>query len=237
MRMKPVNLFLLCLFITSSVPADAAPVAPGESKLAVYSHGFKVGEITSSYSRRDEGGRELLLYASHTRISADLLVTSYSMEGDEEARIGSEGTRFYRKAWQENGVRHQVDGRLEGGTFRCVSTGAAADRHTFAIPRERYDFTTMDCPELRIKGEGDSMEIRLLDLESCEVVTRHYRWVRSERLTVNGFSDLYRVIEFRDRNRSGTRWILPDTLGVRIARQDGNSPSGSYTVRAVDPAR
>ena len=237
MGMKPVKLWLLCLFCVWASPAVAFPPAPGESRLAVYTHGFKVGEITSSYSRRDEGGRELLLYTSHTRVNADLLVTSYSLEGDEEARIGSEGTRFYRKAWQENGVRHQVDGKLEGGIFRCVSTGVAAGQRTVTIPRERYDFTTMDCPELRIKGEGESLEIRLLDLESCEVVSRHYRWVRSERFTVNGLSDLYRVIEFRDRNRSGTRWILPDTLGVRIARQDGNSSSGSYTVRAVDSAR
>ena len=71
----------------------------------------------------------------------------------------------------------------------------------------------MDCPELRIKKEGESLMVRLLDLETCEVVMRSYRWVKTERLTVNGVTDFFRVVEFRDRNKSGTRWILPSQWG------------------------
>ena len=230
-------LLLLFVMLLPASPITATPVVPYESRLAVYTHGFKVGEIISRYVRRDEGGHDVVYFTSHTRVNADLLVTAYTLEGDEDARIGPEGTLTYRKAWRENGALHQVDGRLEGGSFRCVSTGTGSDARTVIFPRESYDFTTMDCPELQIKGEGESLTVRLLDLETCEVVTRSYRWVRTERLAVNGVADLFRVIEFLDRNKSGTRWILPDAVGVRIARQDGKSRKGAYSVRAVNPAR
>ncbi len=174
---------------------------------------------------------------SHTRVNADLLVMSYTLEGEEEARIAPEGTVAYRKRWQENGKPHEVEGRLEGETFRCVAKGSDAGNHTVSIPRGSYDATTMDCPELRLKAEGERMTLRLLDLEACEVLPRTYRWVRSERAMVSRVNDLFRVIEFRDRNKSGTRWILPDSVGVRIARQDGESSKGSYSVRTENPVR
>lgn len=229
-------LFLFTMLLPPSL-CTATPIVPEESRFAVYTHGFKVGEIISRYTRQGEGGHDVVNFTSHTRINADILVTTYRLEGEEEARIGPEGTLSYRKAWQENGVRHLVDGRLEGRTFHCVNSVPERDARTVILPRESYDFTTMDCPELRIKGEGESLTVRLLDLETCEVVTRNYRWVRTERLTVDGVVDLFRVIEFQDRNKSGTRWILPAPVGVRIARQDGATRKGSYSVRAITVAR
>ncbi len=235
--MRPFRLPLLILILLQAPSAFAVSGFSNESQLAVYSHGFKVGEISSRYIRREEAGEELLLYTSHTRINAGFLVTSYTLEGDEEARIGPEGTRSYRKEWRENGERHLVDGVFDAGVFRCVSSGAGGTRRTFTFPRESYDFTTMDCPELRIRGEGELLTVRLLDLETCEVVTRSYRWVRTERLTVNGATELFRVVEFHDKNKGGTRWIAPDKVGVRIARQDGTSRKGGYSVRAMDHVR
>lgn len=228
---------LLSALLLIPAPGSATTAAPNDSRFAVYSHGIRIGEITSHYIRRDEDEHSVVFFASRTRISADFLVTSYSLEGDEEARVGSEGTLSYRKSWRENGVAHQVDGRVTGGGFSCARTTTGQEPRTVIVPREGYDFTTMDCPELRIMREGESLTVRLLDLESCEVVTRRYRWVRSERLTVNGASDFFRVVEFRDRHRSATRWILPATVGVRIARQEGTSAAGSYTVRAVGGTR
>jgi hypothetical protein len=235
--MKSIRLLLLVTMLMQTATVTATSGFSNESLLAVYSHGFKVGEISSRYIRREESGQELLLYTSHTSINADFLVTSYTLEGDEEALIAPQGTRSYHKEWRENGEQHLVDASFEGGVFRCVSSGSASGRRTFAFPRESYDVTTMDCPELRITAEGEGMMVRLLDLEACEVVTRSYRWIRTERLTIKGVTELFRVVEFRDRNKSGTRWIAPQTVGVRIARQDGMSRKGAYSVRAIDPAK
>ncbi len=234
--MNYFKLTLLVLLLSAS-SAFAVPGGSNEIRMVVSSHGFKVGEVVSRYSRGDEGGEGLIQYSSHTRINANFLLASYTLESDEEARIGPEGTRSYKKSWQENGLRQQVDARLDGGVLSCVATGSGNAARSFSFPRESYDFTIMDCPELRIPREGEGLTVRLLDLESCEVVTRSYRWVRSERLTVNGVTQLFRVVEFHDRNKTGTRWILPDSVGVKIARQDGKSGKGSYSVRAVDAAR
>ena len=166
-RVARIVLFLFVMFLPAS-PVIATPVVHNESRLAVYTHGFKVGEIISRYSRGDDGGHDMVRFTSHTRIN---------------------------------------------------------------------DFTTMDCPELRIKAEGESLTVRILDLELCEVVMRSYRWVKSERVTLNGVADHFRVVEFHDLNKAGTRWILPDMVGVRIARQDGKTRNGAYSVRAIDSAK
>lgn len=223
------------LLLATSATANSG--SANEIRMAVSTHGFNVGDIVSRYSRKDEGGQELLHYTSHTRINANFLVVSYALESDEEALIGPEGTRSYKKRWLENGLRHQVEAKIQGGAFSCVSTGSDNAVRTLNIPRDSYDYTIMDCPELHIPHEGDTLTVRLLDMETCEVVTRNYHWVRSERFKVNGVTDLYRVIDFRDRNKTGTRWILPDALGAKIARQDGTSAKGTYSVRAVDAGR
>ncbi|MCM2359955.1 MAG: hypothetical protein NDI77_17520 [Geobacteraceae bacterium] len=44
----------------------------------------------------------------------------------------------------------------------------------------------MECPEIAMKCEGDEMTLRLLDLETLSVVTRKYRWVKSEEIAVDG---------------------------------------------------
>ena len=62
-------LFLFVMLLhTSSV--TASPVVPDESRLAVYTHGFKVGEVISRYARQGEEGHDVVSFTSHTRINA-----------------------------------------------------------------------------------------------------------------------------------------------------------------------
>ena len=51
------------LSITTQIVTD-------ESRMAVYTHGFKVGEIISRYARQGEGGHDVVNFTSHTRINA-----------------------------------------------------------------------------------------------------------------------------------------------------------------------
>jgi hypothetical protein len=89
----------------------------------------------------------------------------------------------------------------------------------------------MECPEITMKKEGDEMTLRLLDLETLQVVTRSYRWVKSLDVPVDGRNVRFRVIDFRDRNKQCRRWIRPDAVGAIIARQDGSGRDGSYSLR------
>src|SRR6185369_4398152 len=107
-------------------------------------------------------------------------------------------------------------------------------RRVLNFPRDQYDYTTMECPELHLKKEGDKMSARLLDLETLEIVTRRYTWVRSEEVQVGSMKHDFMVIDFEDKNKKCRRWIKPDALGAIIARQEGRGKFGSYSVRMVD---
>jgi hypothetical protein len=63
------------------------------------------------------------------------------------------------------------------------------------------------------------------------VVTRHYRWVKSEDVAVDGRRVRCRVIDFEDPNKKCRRWIAPDEAGALVVRQDGSGKDGSYSIR------
>jgi len=99
------------------------------------------------------------------------------------------------------------------------------------VNRDDYDYTTMECPETRLQREGEERVLRLLDLETLSVVTRRYRWVKSEDVTVDGKRLHCRVIDFEDPNKKCRRWVSTGEPGVIITRQDGKGKSGSYSLR------
>lgn len=204
-----------------------------ESRFAVYSHGFRIGEATALCSLAGSGERATCRFSTSTRIHATLLLRSYSLENHEEALVGRDGTLRYARSCRENGHPFAVEGGLENNEFRIRVTESRGVR-TIVIPRGSYDCTTMECPEIQLKHEGEKVSLRLLDFEALEVVTRHYTWVRSEELRINGRSYTFRVIEFEDKNKRCRRWIRSDDVGVMIARQEGSGRAGSYSARLVE---
>lgn len=203
------------------------------SRFSVFSHGFRVGEATSICSLEGSGERTMFRFSSFTRISARLLVRSYLLDKHEDALVGSGGTLRYSRTSRENGHPVVVQGELEHNEFRIRVTENRNVR-TIVIPREQYDYTTMECPEMRLKREGETASLRLLDLETLEVVTRRYTWIRSEEIQVGGKSYRFRVVQFEDKNKRCRRWIRGDDVGVMIARQEGRGKAGSYSARLVE---
>lgn len=200
--------------------------------MTVYSHGFRIGETTSTWTPADIGKQQGVKYANTTRISARFLLTTYTLESSEEAWVGKQGTVRYLRTGTENGVSIKVDGALEDRQFR-LTINEGNVRKTLFFPRDSYDYTTMECPEMHLGKEGESRTMRLLDLETLEVVRRHYTWIRSEVLEVDGTAYSFRVIDFKDKNKKCRRWVRQDGDGVMIGRQDGKGKSGSYSVRLV----
>jgi len=204
-----------------------------ESRFSVYSHGFRIGESTSVCSLTGNGNHTAYKFSNTTKVNANFLLHSYSMEKHEDALVGKDGTLRYTRFSKENGNAVTVEGALANAEFRIKVTEKKVAR-TLSIPRERYDYTTMECPEIHMKREGEKMTVRLLDFEALDVVTRRYTWVRSENLQVGGKTYTFRVIDFEDKNKKCRRWIRSDEVGVMIARQEGNGKSGSYSVKLVE---
>ena len=126
----------------------------------------------------------------------------------------------------------QVKGHLENGRF-LLTIDQDGVRRTMDVKREEYDHTSMDCPELGLRHEGEVAVFRVLDMERLTVVTRKYRWLRSEEVTVNGKRIICRVIDFQDPNKNCRRWITRGDVGALIARQDGKGKSGAYSLRMI----
>lgn len=225
--------FTLALITLLTTIARSGISGTKESHFNVYSHGFRIGKVTSSNSLSADAASNTLKYSSSANINAYFIVSSYTLETYEEALIAKEGTLRYSRSNTENGHSSHVEGILENNAFVVTVTENNASR-VFTFPRGDFDYTTMECPELHIKKAGDKMSARLLDLETVEIVTRRYTWVRSEEIPVGPVKYNFRVIDFEDRNKKCRRWIRPDAIGAMVARQDGHGKFGSYSVRMVE---
>jgi hypothetical protein len=204
--------------------------ATRESDYTIHAKGLRVGELRMFCKLLPRNDRKVLQFSSTTRIDANFLVYSYYMDSHEDALVGDEGTIRYSRTTKEKDSFARVEGHLDNGRFLLDIRENGASR-TMAVSRERYDYTTMECPELNLRHEGEEKTLRLLDLETLEVVKRTYRWVKSEDVVVDGRRIHCRVIDFEDPNKRCRRWIAPDEVGAIIVRQEGTGKSGSYSLR------
>jgi hypothetical protein len=217
----------LCLVAQAS-PSRVNEVR--ESRYEVFSHGMKVGNVKTVCGPVVQDRKTAFRFESSTSIDVQLLFFSYRLEKKEEALIGKEGTYNYRRAMQENDKSVLVAGKMETGAFRFVITEGGLKR-TLIIPREKYDFTTLDCPEITMGPDEKERVLRILDLENLVIVTRKYNWVKDEDVDLDGRKIHCKVIDFEDLNRKGRRWVEGDGMGVLVLRQDGSGKGVTYSSR------
>jgi hypothetical protein len=210
-----------------------AGLAPQQGRTMHYrisSKGFNVGEMKAVLSPLQQAGGNLVRFESQVDIAANLLLFKVNSSSREDALIGANGTLSYHRKGQDNGKISAVEAVFEDGVFRfkLLDNGVA---RSVAVPRSSYDFTTMDCPETTMQREGETMEVRLLDMEHAKVVTRRFHWVKSEDLEVAGKRLHCRVVDFSDPVNSCRRWVSCGDGGMVIVRQDGKGSHGSYSLR------
>ncbi|RQW87215.1 MAG: hypothetical protein EHM79_08315 [Geobacter sp.] len=235
-RCKKFGLVAFVEILLVSVLCLAAQASPSrtnevrESRYEVFSHGMKVGQVKTMCGPVVQDRKTAFRFESSTSIDVHLLFFSYRLEKKEEAMIGEEGTYNYRRTMQENDKAVLVDGKVETGAFRFVIDEGGSKR-TLVIPRNKYDFTTLDCPEITM-GPGEKERVlRILDLENLLIVTRRYNWVRDEDVDIKGRKIHCKVIDFEDLNKKGRRWVEGDDLGVLVLRQDGSGKGVTYSSR------
>jgi hypothetical protein len=221
---------LVSLFYLSAVATASRANEVRESRYEVFSHGMKVGQVKTMCGPVVNDSQPAFRFESSTSIDVHFLFFTYRLEKKEEATIGKEGTINYRRTMQENNKSVLVAGKVETGAFRFVIDEGGAKR-TLVIPRNTYDFTTLDCPEITMGPSEKEKVLRILDLESLAIVTRKYNWVKDEDVDVAGRKVHCKVIDFEDLNKKGRRWVEGDDLGVLVLRQDGSGKGVSYSSR------
>jgi hypothetical protein len=234
---KKFSALLFIILVSSFLVCHAElPRLPGHTmRYRVTSRGLGVGAMKTVISPTQHAGARAMKFESNLDIAANLLLFKVNSTTREDAVIGEGGALSYRRRSQENGKSSEVDAVLEGGVFRfkLIDNGVA---RSVAVPRSNYDFTTMDCPETTMKREGESMEVRLLNLEHGKVVTRKFHWLKSEVLEIGDQRLHCRVVDFEDAENSCRRWVSCGAGGVVIVRQDGRGKHGSYSLRMVSLA-
>jgi len=233
--MKKIVVILSCFVVLTGICCFAGEPSRAAGRLCSYritSRGLRVGELKTAISPVSRPDGRAFRFESNLAINANLLFFKVAKSSHEQALVTEHGTLSYHRQGQENGSESSVDAHLEGGRFhfRISENGAA---RSFEVARGSYDFTTMDCPETTMKHEGETVELRILDLEHAKVVTRKFHWVKSEEIEVGGRQLLCKVVDFSDPNNNCRRWVGFDERGVIITRQEGKGKSGSYLLRMV----
>ena len=233
-RSRALLLLLLPSLLLASVLFSHAKQEAGSCRTLRYkitSKGFAVGEMKTVLSPAKQEGGRAIRYESELSVEANLLFFKVSTRSRENAVIDERGTVSYSHHGVDNGSSVEVDAACEGGTFR-FKTNRNGVAGSVEVPRSGYDFTTMDLPETTMQRVGDTMEVRLLDLERARVVRRKFHWLRNEVVEVGGRRLNCRVVDFTDRSNDCRRWVSKEG-GVVIVRQEGKGKGGSYTIKLV----
>lgn len=229
--LKRSSALLILLLLASGLLSHAETPRSGGRTLRyrITSRGLNVGDMRTVLTPVQHAGGAAVRFESDLAIDANLLFYKVSSRSREQALIGEQGTLSYRRQGEENGKSSTAEAALEvdGFRFKLQENGAA---RTVLVPRSSYDFTTMDCPETTMQREGETMEVRLLDLEHARVVKRRLHWVKSEEVEIGGRRLKCRVVDFSDPNNSCRRWVSKEG-GVLIVRQEGKGKAGNYTLR------
>jgi hypothetical protein len=197
------------------------------SNYDIWWRGFRIGD--GKISTRDAGEGKVA-FRSEIRVSAGFLAFRHTLHSIEEAVVGPDGTASYRLTATENGKERVSEGSFKNGVFQMSVICDGSTTH-FSFPRRSFDATTMECPEKTMGPEKKEMTLRLLDLETAQIVTRRYRWVGNEKVAVAGKEFQSGIVDYQDEGKKGRRWIRANEAVTHILRQDGKGKDGSYSLR------
>jgi hypothetical protein len=199
----------------------------------VSSNGWTVGEITATQRMTEEGGVSSVLFETKTAVKASFLWMGYRLDTIEKGTLQKSGLVIYSRKGRENDAMIDVEGRAEPSGFRFDVREPGGFR-SILIPRNSYDFTTMECPEARLDfSDRTRILLNILDVGKMEVVKREYHLVRNGHYSVAGKEYPCRVIDYSDHNKKARRWINYVGSAVVMYRQDGTGESNSYSAQIV----
>ncbi|HEY3309684.1 MAG TPA: hypothetical protein VGJ93_14620 [Desulfuromonadaceae bacterium] len=225
------------LFLTTVVTSSAGVPVRTVAHYQVSSMGLAIGDVTTTQRMTEEDGLAHIYFETRTAVKASFLWMGYQVAAIEKGVLLNGALVSYAHKGQENGVTFDIEGRLENATFRFDVHEQGATR-SIIIPRNSYDYTTMECPEARLDFSGKTkVTLRILDVEKMAVLKRDYRLIRNEKYAVGGREYPCRIIDFSDPNKKARRWIAWDGSAVVLYRQDSRGEKNSYSVQTTSVTR
>ncbi|HBA73189.1 MAG: hypothetical protein A2X82_07620 [Geobacteraceae bacterium GWC2_55_20] len=229
--------FAAALLLVPAIMSTAANNTKTVARYKVSSMGFDIGDVTTSQRFTEDGGLSGLQFETRTMVKASFLWMGYHQDTVEKGTLRKRDLVSYSRKGRENGAVIDIEGRLEGPFFRFEVREHGGTR-SVVIPRDSYDYTTMECPEARLDFKDKAkVTLRVLDVEKLAVVKREYRLIRNSQYMVDRKDYPCRIVDFTDQNKKARRWIAWDGATVVMYRQDGRGEKNSYSVRATSVAR
>ncbi len=203
----------------------------------VTTKGFTIGDVTTTQRVNEEGGEAKVHFETRTAVKASFLWMGYSLDSMEKGMLQKGVLTSYSRKGRENGDRIDVEGRLDNLSFR-FDVREQGTAHSILVPRNSYDYTTMECPEARLDFlDKTQITLRILDVEKMAVVKRDYHLVQNTVYAIGGKEYPCRIIDFSDQNKKARRWIAWDGSAIIMFRQDSRGEKNSYSVQAKTVSR
>lgn len=203
----------------------------------VSSRGFTIGDVTTTQRRTEEAGVPSVQFETRTTVKASFLWMGYHQDTIERGILQKGNLVSYARKGSENGDTFDVEGRLDKESFRFDVREQGVKR-SIVIPRQSYDYSTMECPEARLDfSENKPVTLRILDVEKMAVVKRRYAHVRNAHYSVAGKEYPCRIVDYADQNKKARRWIAWDGSTIVMFRQDGTGDKNTYSVQATSLTR
>lgn len=222
---------VLCLLPVFLYPAGNAPRTVARYKVS--SKGLNIGDVSTTQRMTQEGGGSRVHFETKTGIRATFLWMGYKLTSTEKGALLNGNLISYSYKGDENGTEVDVEGQLVNDEFRFNVREQGTNR-SGVIPRNSYDYTTMECPEARIDFSAKpQITLRILDIEKMAVVRRDYHLIRNDHYTIAGKEYPCRIVDFSDRNKKARRWIAWDGAAIVMYRQDSRGEKNSYSVQAT----
>lgn len=233
-----------CIGVTFLAALLAPPLiyaAGGSTKTVAHyrvsSMGLAIGEVTTTQRMAEEGGVASLYFETKTAVAASFLWMGYHQDTVEKGTLRKQYLVSYSRKGEENGVTIDIEGRLEQSNFRFEVREQGMTR-SIVIPRNSYDYTTMECPEARLDfSDNRPVTLNILDVEKMAVVKREYHLINNTSYSIEGKKIPCRIVDYSDRNKKARRWITWDGSTVVLYRQDGRGGKNSYSVQATSVTR
>jgi hypothetical protein len=226
-------IFAVFLYVGTACLCSGSNSVKTVAHYRVSSRGFTIGNVTTTQRMSDDGNVASVSFETKTAVKASFLWMGFQQDTLETGTIQKQELVRYSRKGRENSTTTEIEGRLENAAFR-FDVREQGSTKSIVIPRNSYDYTTMECPEAQLDfTDKPRIALRILDVEKMAVVTREYRLIRNGHYSVSGKEHPCRIVEYSDLNKKARRWISYDGTAVVMYRQDGKGEGSPYSVQAV----
>ncbi len=222
------DLLTLAIFLMTMI-LISNPLRCQTLKYDVESEGKKLGEILSTtriLSTEPVLVREMI---SSTHLRAKLLfLTVFSLESQDTSLIGPDGLLEHHSHAVVDDQVIILHGQRQGDTL-LFQLHQENEQDELEIPVSSFDVTSLDSGFLVNLSPGQSKTLRVLQLETLQIVETKFTRLKDEPFTLSGKTVPCLVVKWSSQAGQGKSWyqkLSPDVL----IREDGIDEDGAYSV-------